>query len=175
MNENNDSIKIVNVEIKEKKNKKREKSSRLITKESKWKYDNMTYDDEMRILIDLKNNILNDDTILLKNEIKKKISGYKNQDVLKNKYDETKFIKLNEILKKLIDCGNECLYCNGKAKIFYKYVRDINQWSLDRIDNNFGHNSDNVEIACLKCNLRRKTIAPDKYILTQQINNIKKI
>ena len=59
--------------------------------------------------------------------------------------------------------------------MFYRYVRDIQQWSLDRIDNNYGHNRDNVEIACLKCNLRRKTIAPDKYILTQEITKIKKI
>ena len=171
----NDSIKKINIDIKEKPQKKKEKSSRLITKESRWKYDNITYDDEIKILNDLKNDILNEDTLLLKNEIKKKISGYKNQDVLKKKYDESKFIKINEILKKLIDCGNECLYCHGKAKIFYKYVRDMKQWSLDRIDNNFGHNSDNVEIACLKCNLKRKTITPDKYILTQQIHNIKKI
>ena len=33
---------------------------------------NVTYDDEIKILRDLKNNILNDDTELLKSEIKKK-------------------------------------------------------------------------------------------------------
>lgn len=169
----NDSSKIINIEIKEKPNKK--KSCRVITKESKWKYDNVTYDDEIKILRDLKNNILNDDTELLKSEIKKKLCGYKNQDVLKGKYNSDKFVTIEDTINKLIECGTKCMYCNSNSKIFYKYVRDINQWSLDRIDNNYGHNSDNVEIACLKCNLRRKTITPDKYILTQKINNIKKI
>ena len=170
-----DSSKIINIEIKEKPNKKKEKNTRIITKESKWKYDNITYDDEITILTDLKNNILNDDTELLKNEIKKKLSGYKNQDVLKKKYNPDKFVTVENTINKLIDCGTKCMYCNCNSKMFYKYVRDNNQWSLDRIDNNYGHNTDNVEIACLKCNLRRKTITPDKYILTQKIHNIKKI
>lgn len=170
-----DSSKIINIEIKEKPNKKKKKTARIITKESIWKYDNITYDDEIIILTDLKNNILNDDTELLKSEIKKKLSGYKNQDVLKKKYNPDKFVTVEDTINKLIHCGTKCMYCNCNSKIFYKYVRDINQWSLDRIDNNYGHNSDNVEIACLKCNLRRKTITPDKYILTQQIHNIKKI
>lgn len=167
-------MKIINIEIKDTP-KKKEKSSRVITKKDVWNYDSITYDDEIKILTDLNNNILNDDTKLLKREIKKKLSGYRNQDVIKKKYNEEKFITLEQTINKLIECGTVCMYCNDKSRIFYKYVRDINQWSLDRIDNNHGHNFDNVEIACLKCNLRRKTITPDKYILTQQIHNIKKI
>ena len=123
----------------------------------------------------MKDKIINEDTKLLKSEIKKKISGYRNQDIIKKKYDEEKFISYENIIKKLIDCGNRCLYCNEQTKIFYKFVRDSSQWSLDRIDNNYGHNFDNVEISCLRCNLRRKTITTEKYILTKQITNIKKI
>ena len=41
-----------NIDIKEKPQKK-DKSTRLITKESKWMYDNITYDDEIKILNDL--------------------------------------------------------------------------------------------------------------------------
>jgi hypothetical protein len=173
MNNEND-IKKIEIEIKEKPQIK-EKNTRVITKRKKWEYDDITYNDEMRILNDLKNGIKNNDTQLLKSEIKKKLSGYRNQDVLKNKYDEEKFISYEETIKKLLDCGSKCLYCNGESKIFYKFVRDTNQWSLDRIDNKYGHNKDNVEISCLKCNLRRKTITTEKYILTKQIVNIKKI
>lgn len=173
MNNEND-IKKIEIEIKEKPQIK-EKNTRVITKRKKWEYDDITYNDEMRILNDLKNGIKNNDTQLLKSEIKKKLSGYRNQDVLKKKYDEEKFISYEETIKKLLDCGSKCLYCNGESKIFYKFVRDTNQWSLDRIDNNYGHNKDNVEISCLKCNLRRKTITTEKYILTKQIVNIKKI
>lgn len=170
------TIKIVNIKFTAKeKPKKKIPNSRIIANTNKWNYDNITYVDELRILTDLKNNIQNDDTIFLNNEIKKKLSGYKNQDTLKKKYNEDKFITLENTLIKLIECGTKCLYCNNKCKIFYKYVKDSNQWSLDRIDNNLGHNSDNIEIACLKCNLRRKTITPDKYILTQTLTSIKKI
>lgn len=172
--ENNEDIKKIEIEIKER-SKKKEKNSRVITKEIKWKYDDVTYDDEIQILNDLKDKIINEDTKLLKSEIKKKISGYRNQDIIKKKYDEEKFISYENIIKKLIDCGNRCLYCNEQTKIFYKFVRDSSQWSLDRIDNNYGHNFDNVEISCLRCNLRRKTITTEKYILTKQITNIKKI
>lgn len=171
---NNEGIKKIEIEIKERP-KKKEKNSRVITKEIKWKYDDVTYDDEIQILNDLKNEIKNEDTKILKSEIKKKLSGYRNQDIIKKKYDEEKFISYENTIKKLIDCGNKCLYCSEETKVFYKFVRDTNQWSLDRIDNNYGHNYDNVEISCLKCNLRRKTITTEKYILTKQIMNIKKI
>lgn len=169
-----DNIKKIIVDIKEKP-KKKIKTDRLITKETVWNHDNITYENEMEILKDLKNNIINEDTKLLKKEIKKKLSGYKNQDVIKNKYNPESFINIHQTINKLIDCGCKCLYCGGISKIFYKFVRDVNQWSLDRIDNNFGHNYNNVEIACLKCNLKRKTTTLDKYILTHQINNVKKI
>jgi len=169
-----DNIKRIVIDFQEKP-KKKEKTKRIITKDIVWNHDNLSYDDELKILNDLKNNILNDDTKILKNEIKKKLSGYKNQDVIKKIYNPDKFINIEQTLTKLIDCGCKCLYCNSNSRIFYKYVRDTNQWSLDRVDNNFGHNSDNVEISCLRCNLRRKTISIDKYLLTHQINNIKKI
>ena len=171
---NNDDVKKIEI-VQIEKPKIKEKNTRVITKESKWKYNNLTYEEEIRILTDLKNKIKNEDTNLLKSEIKKKLSGYKNQDIIKKKYDEDKFISYENTIKKLIDCGSKCLYCNGESKIFYKYVRDTSQWSLDRVDNNYGHNYDNVEISCLKCNLRRKTITTEKYILTKQIMNIKKI
>lgn len=157
------------------KKKSKNPNLRVIANTTKWKYDDITYDDEIKILNDLKNNVQNEDTKILKSELKKKLAGYKNQDILKNKFNDKQFITLEETLTKIIACKTICLYCNCKSKLFYKYIRDTNQWTLDRIDNNFGHNADNVEISCLKCNLKRKTISPDKYILTQQLTTIKKI
>ena len=125
-----ENTKKIFIDFKEKP-KNKEKTSRLITKEIIWNYDNITYDNELTILNDLKNNIINDDTKILKNQIKKKISGYKNQDVIKKIYNPDKFINLQQTLTKLIECGCKCLYCSTNSKIFYKYVRDTNQWSLD--------------------------------------------
>lgn len=48
------------------------------------------------------------------------------------------------------------------------------QWTLDRIDNDIGHYSDNVVIACLSCNLHRKTMYHERFLFTKQLNIIKK-
>ena len=58
--------------------------------------------------------------------------------------------------------------------MIYEEVRDPKQWTLERIDNTRGHNSDNVEIACLTCNLRRRTMYHERYILTKQMCHITK-
>jgi hypothetical protein len=58
-------------------------------------------------------------------------------------------------------------------KILYEHVREPKQWSLERIDNDYGHNKNNVEIACLSCNLRRKTMYHERFIFTKQLNIVK--
>ena len=108
-----DNIKKIIIDIQEKP-KKKEKTKRIITKDTFWNHDNISYENELQILNDLKNDILNDDTKILKNEIKKKLYGYKNQDVIKKIYNPDKFINIQQTLTKLIDCGCKCLYCNGK-------------------------------------------------------------
>lgn len=59
--------------------------------------------------------------------------------------------------------------------IFYQKVREISQWTLDRVDNDLSHKNDNVIIACLKCNLDRRRQNKDKFLFTKQlkINKIK--
>ena len=57
--------------------------------------------------------------------------------------------------------------------ILYKNVRDKKQWSVDRIDNNLGHNIDNIVLACLDCNLKRRCKTSDKFLFTKQLNIIK--
>ena len=41
--------------------------------------------------------------------------------------------------------------------------------SLDRIDNSIGHNKENVVIACLQCNVGRKTMHQGRYAFTKQL------
>jgi hypothetical protein len=48
-------------------------------------------------------------------------------------------------------------------------VRENKQWTLDRIDNNLGHNEDNVVIACLECNLKRRRTNQSKFLFTKQL------
>jgi len=48
------------------------------------------------------------------------------------------------------------------------------QWTLDRIDNDMGHNNNNTVISCLGCNLQRRTTNQDKFLFTKQLK-LKKI
>jgi RNase P subunit RPR2 len=45
----------------------------------------------------------------------------------------------------------------------------MNQWTLERMDNNKGHNNDNVVIACLDCNLKRRLQNKDAFLFTKQL------
>ena len=57
---------------------------------------------------------------LLCSEITKKISGYKGQDLKKNKYDKETFIDEDFIKQMLIDCELKCYYCRENVMVLYK-------------------------------------------------------
>ena len=112
---------------------------------------------------------------ILKQEIERKIQGYKQQDLLKKKYDENKFIDITNILQKLIDNNMQCYYCNCNVFILYEIVRELTQWSVDRINNEEGHNKDNFVISCLNCNITRRKTNSNKFLLSKQLNLVKKV
>lgn len=110
---------------------------------------------------------------LLKREIEKKISGYKAQDIDKNIYNEELLISLNDTIEKLVESKLKCHYCKCDVLLLYKNVRDPIQWTLDRIDNDKCHSNDNTIIACLKCNLQRRTRDMNKFLFTKQLKILK--
>jgi len=110
---------------------------------------------------------------ILHQEIEKKISSYKQQDLLKNKYNEPDFINIECVLKKLIDTDMQCFYCKCQILVLYEIVRELTQWSVDRINNDEGHNKDNFVIACLNCNIKRRTTNSKKFLFTKQLNLVK--
>lgn len=121
--------------------------------------------------------ILNTEPLLnndLKHHLNEKLNGYKNQDKLKKIYDESTFIKINEIIEKLKECNMRCLYCDEKLLLFYNVVREMKQWTLDRIDNIYGHTNPNTVISCLKCNLQRKNINKEKFDFTKKLKVVVK-
>lgn len=118
------------------------------------------------------NNI--DISICIQREINRKISGYKHQDIKKEIYDELSLINMEDILEKMVASKLKCLYCKCLVNIIYKCVREESQWTLDRIDNDSCHSSDNTIVACLKCNLKRRNINKDKFLFTRNLN-IKKL
>lgn len=105
-------------------------------------------------------------------EIDRKITSYKTQDINKNKYNDSN-ITQQQVIEKLVGSKLKCYYCKCNIFIFYNKVRDLDQWTLDRIDNDLSHSNDNVIISCLRCNLQRRCQNKDKFLFTKQLKIIK--
>lgn len=110
---------------------------------------------------------------LFKQQIESKLYGYKQQDIKKSLHNETKFITFEETVAMLQKSGLICCYCSIPIFVLYENVRDPCQWSLDRINNDMGHNSDNLLIACLRCNLRRRRTNMDSFMFTRKMKLVK--
>jgi hypothetical protein len=109
---------------------------------------------------------------LVLSQIQQKLYGYKNQDILKNKYNAAKFITVDGVFSLFLREDMRCYYCHKVVLLLYEFIREQKQWSLDRIDNSMGHNNDNLYLACLSCNLRRRCLYPEKYVMTQKCMNV---
>jgi len=152
----------------------KERSKRVITETKRWEFSpqELTYDNQLAVL----NMIgLTDNTTIGKyqkiiySQIKAKIRSYKDQDLKKNKYDVLKFVTVDFIINKLKESSMICFYCKEPTNILYEYVREPKQWTIERLDNTFGHNCENIVIACLSCNLRRRTTHFERYLSTKRI------
>ena len=112
---------------------------------------------------------------LARQQIRAKMSGYRAQDQLKGIYLESDFVTFERIVELMHACNLTCFYCKEGVKMVYEYVREPKQWSLERMDNAYGHNGDNVVIACLTCNLRRRTMHYERYVATKQMQRVHKV
>jgi 23S rRNA U2552 (ribose-2'-O)-methylase RlmE/FtsJ len=159
-------------------NIEKEKQKRQITTTKKWTFDETTLTPEYQWnLIDEihKNNIINREHCdFVMREIYKKIYGYRSQDIEKKLLCEEKLVNIINVLDLMMDCKNKCYYCKENVNVLYEIVREPKQWTLERLDNSFGHNRDNVVIACLSCNVRRRTMYHERYVFTKQLNIVKK-
>lgn len=132
-----------------------------------------TFEKQFEIINNInKEEVANDSKILIK-QIEKKISSYKQQDIEKKVLNNEKIINLKYIIDKLIESKLNCYYCKCKMYILYENVRESKQWTVDRINNDLGHNIDNIVLACLDCNLKRRCKTSDKFLFTKQLNIIK--
>jgi len=110
---------------------------------------------------------------VIQQHIMQKLNGYKAQDVKKEFHDPEKFADVEYVIQMLEESSNSCYYCKESVQVLYENVREPKQWSLDRIYNNQGHNKGNLVIACLKCNLSRKTMYHERYAFTKQLVIVK--
>jgi hypothetical protein len=150
---------------------------RVITDTKQWNSikDEISYDKQKSYIQQLyeKNIVDKRPCKIIIQQMKKKIHSYRAQDILKGKFNSTNFIDIETILGLLHACKNQCYYCKNEVNVLYENVREPRQWSLDRIENEEGHNRKNVLIACLSCNLHRKLMYTERYAFTKQLNIIK--
>ena len=147
----------------------------------KWSFssENFDYLNQLQMIKNIFNNGFchNEDDVskIAVQEINKKISGYKHQDRIKKRYDEPQFLTLESVILKMVECELKCRYCRGEMDVIYDISRESRQWSVDRINNDLGHNLTNFHLACLECNLKRRRRTDEKFLFTKQLNIIKKM
>ena len=105
---------------------------------------------------------------LIQKEIDVKRRGYLAQDKKKG-IDGDEIITKDEIVSKLLESKLKCNYCRENVVILFCEVRQKNQWTLDRIDNDLGHTNENTVICCLKCNLSRRRQGYNRFKLSKCI------
>jgi hypothetical protein len=158
--------------------KPKEIKKRIITQTEKWDdIANLSLEDQYKYLKNLQENNFDnldqkDHNIisLITQQIRQKIYGYRGQDTEKCIFDIEKFIDIRGVLHLMKKSENNCYYCREPVHILYENVREPKQWTLDRIDNKLGHNTNNLLLACLTCNLRRRTMHTERYVFTKQLN-----
>lgn len=144
----------------------------------KWTFsdEHFKYENQLKMIQDILNNNFNhtdDVSKIAIQEINKKISGYKQQDVIKKLLNKDEFLTFKSVINKMIESELKCRYCKKELSVLYDISREMTQWSVDRIDNDKGHNVDNFHLACLDCNLKRRRRTDEKFLFTKQLNIIK--
>ena len=185
--DNNDSTKkiiIINENTDEKPNNNKvvreKKEPKKRVEPLKWNLESSefcNFETQIEVMNKIKNNnyMPNDnyDSKLIKRQIERKICGYKQQDILKGILIPNQLIRFPEIVDAFIQHEFKCYYCKENMYILYDMVRETQQWTVDRIDNDLGHNRDNFVLACLGCNLKRRCRSKDKFLFTKQLVIVK--
>ncbi len=125
-----------------------------------------SYEDQLSLVNDLDETNIDHATKAIFHELNKKMCGYKQQDLKKGLYDEKQFIDLVTVVDKLRECLLRCHYCSQEMLVLYDLSRESRQWTVDRIDNDKGHNMGNYHLACLGCNLKRRRTNDEKFLVS---------
>jgi hypothetical protein len=183
-NNSNDHSNIKKIILEEPQNNKstkkincaKEKKMRVETKTWGLNEEELSHQTQINMLMveNFINNENNNKYILkMISHIKTKLYCYKQQDILKKILNEKEFVSFEETIDILKKSNMKCCYCSNEVYILYERVRELKQWSLDRINNNIGHNKGNLVIACLECNLKRRRTDKDAFMFTKNMVIIK--
>lgn len=151
--------------------KKEIDKKRIVSKTDDWKNidsHNRELENQYKFVEDT--NIIPD---IVSRELRKKISSYKSQDRRKNIYNDDEFIDFDFVINLFKETQLKCYYCDKQVFVIYDNVRESKQWTIERIDNRIGHNKNNSVMACLDCNLRRRCMYHERYIMTKKLSLVK--
>jgi hypothetical protein len=154
---------------------KKERKKRIEVKTWNFTEDELTHSKQVELLNILcnNNNQKNNKIQKFRTHIKSKISCYKQQDIHKKIYNNELFITFTYVLDLLVSSNLKCCYCSTEVYILYELVRESKQWTLDRINNDIGHNIGNLVIACLECNLKRRRTNKDSFMFEKNMKIIR--
>ena len=178
----------INSNIKNIQKKEKEKKMRVETNTWGLNNDDLAFKTQLELLRQIRESLDNksldkkqNQDLVNKNEkqmiithIKTKLSSYKQQDILKKKFSIDDFVSYNDTIALLNDSNMKCYYCACETYLLYEIVREMKQWSLDRINNDIGHNKNNLVICCLECNLKRRRTNKDAFFFTKNLKIVKK-
>lgn len=156
---------------------KKNKDKKRVAAEN-WTFTSDDYAHEKQLnniqnILDNKYQFTDQTTKVTLQQINKKIYGYKQQDIIKKLLNNEKLITLESIINKMVECQLKCYYCCCEMNVLYDISREMKQWTVDRIDNDLGHNIDNYYLACLECNLKRRRRSDEKFLFTKQMKLVK--
>jgi len=91
--------------------------------------------------------------------IKSMIHHSKEKDIKYNRYDELNFVNYNYLKNLILESNDRCCYCSCELQYIH-YNHSLG--TIERLNNNIGHNIGNCKIACHRCNLSKvgSTINP---------------
>ena len=179
---NNDTINIKKIIIEDQQSKtkkityEKERKMRIETKTWGLNEEELSHKKQLEFLMSdnfIENKTKDKYISKLTSHVKNKIYSYRKQDIIKKKLNENEFVSFEETINLLKKCNMKCSYCSNEVYILYERVREMNQWTLDRINNDIGHNNGNLVIACLECNLKRRRTNRDAFMFTKNMVIIK--
>jgi hypothetical protein len=141
---------------------------RKVTERSSWQFA-VPHSDQLAVLSNITDPLYNQ----VQQQINYKIQGYKGQDTKKGRTNDIEFVTYNDVVDLLTRSQLICYYCTKPVNLLYDNSRDPSQWTLERIDNEYGHLRENVVVACLGCNLRRRIMYSKNYLKTKAITQEK--
>ena len=147
----------------------KEKKKKIETNTWGLNEEELSYKTQLDILKNIYSSDKNKLNSFIISHIKTKISSYKQQDMLKNMFLEPEFVTFEHVIDLLNACDLKCHYCSCETYLLYEFVREMKQWSLDRINNDIGHNKHNLVMACLECNLKRRRTNKDAFFMTKNL------